>query len=110
MQGMSKMEDLMSQDCNAKPYLESKSLNEVRETFRLRTKMIEGIRGNFKNMYPGDKGNCEGCGKVLETQAHVVVCEEFSDIREGLDMSKDRDMVKYFKGVLERRRDNEKEK
>ena len=69
--------------------------------------MIDGIRGNFRNMYPGNKGNFKGCGKVLETQAHVVDCAEFSDIREGLDMTKDSDMVKFFKGVLERRRENE---
>ena len=69
--------------------------------------MIDGIRGNFSNMYPGDKGNCEGCRKELGTQAHVVCCAEFADIREGLDMSKDSDMVKIFKGVLERRKENE---
>ena len=85
MDGMSKMEGLINQDCNAKPYLESKSLNDVRDTFRLRTRMIDGIRGNFRNMYPGDKGNCEGCGKVLETQAHVVDCAEFSDINKLLN-------------------------
>ena len=114
MDGMSKMEGLINQDCNAKPYLESKSLNDVRDTFRLRTRVIDGmawvidgIRGNFRNMYPGNKGNCEGCGKELETQAHVVDCAEFADFREGLDMSKESDMVKFFKGVLERRRENE---
>ena len=101
MDGMSKMKGLINQICNAKPYMESKSLNDVRDTFRLRTKMIDGIRGNFRNMYPGNKGNCEGCGKVLETQAHVVDCAEFSDIREGLDMSKDRNMVK-FKRIKEK--------
>ena len=53
--------------------------------------MIDGIRGNFSNMYPGDKGNCEGCGKELETQSHAVDCTEFADIIEG-------DMV--FKGSL----------
>ena len=68
--------------------------------------MLDGIRRNFRNMYLGDKGNCEGCGKELETQAHVVDCAELADIREGLDMSKDSDMVKFFKGVLERRREN----
>ena len=54
-----------------------------------------------------EPGNCEGCRKVLKTQAHMMDCAEFSDIREGLDMSKDSDMVKFFKGVLERRRENE---
>ena len=33
--------------CNIKPYLDQKSLREVRETFRVKTKMTAGIKRKF---------------------------------------------------------------
>ena len=60
--------------------------------------MIDGIKGNFKNMYKGDKGNFEGCGNTSSCGGRY----------RKLDMSEDSDMVKFFKGVLERRRENER--
>jgi hypothetical protein len=50
--------------------------------------MIEGIRGNFNNLYKGDKGKCGGCGTVQDTQAHVVECSEFLDLREVPDLGR----------------------
>ena len=40
----------------------------------------------------------------------MAECSEFFDLREGLDLGKDSDLVRYFKSVLERRTENEDRK
>ena len=42
---------------------------------------------------------------AFETEGHVINCWAYSDIisGHGLDMSRDRDMIKFFTLVLERR-------
>ena len=108
MEGMTKMSELIEGDCRTEPYMDEKSLNQVRETFRTRTNMLEGFKGNFKNWYLGENIKCEGCNQELDTQGHVVDCEEYADIKEGLDLTKDSDLVQFFKNVLKRRAENEK--
>ena len=108
MEGMSKMSELIKGDCRTKSYMDEKSVSQVSETFRTRTNMLEGFKGNFKNQYLDEKANCEGCNQVLDTQGHVVECEEYADIKDGLDLSKDSDLVLFFKNVLKRRAENEK--
>ena len=48
--------------------------------------MLKGFQGNFKNRYLGENIKCEGCNQELDTQGHVVDCEEYADIKEGLDL------------------------
>ena len=70
--------------------------------------MLKGFQGNFENRYLGENIKCEGCNQELDTQGHVVDCEEYADIKEGLDLTKDSDLVQIFKNVLKRRAENEK--
>ena len=102
------MSELIKGVCKTKSYMDEKSLSQVRETFRTRTNMLEGFKGNFKNRYLDEKADCESCNQVLDTQGHVVECEEYADIKNGLNLSKDSDLVLYFKNVLKRRAENEK--
>ena len=55
---------------------------------------------------------CEGCAKLsynkntmgkLDTQQHILVCEGYSDLREGKELDKDQDLVGYFQAVIRRR-------
>ena len=66
--------------------------SQVRYTFGARTIILEGFTRNFKNCYLGEQANCEGCNQVLDTQGHVVECDEYADIEDGLDLSKDSDL------------------
>ena len=98
-----KLEKLKDEDCKLKDYMDLKSLKEVRDTFRMRTQLVEGFRGNFKNMFKQDSINCEGCGMEVDTQAHAMKCPAYADLRVGKDMSNDRDLVNFFRKVIERR-------
>ena len=53
MVGMTKMEGLINQDCKMKEYMKGKSLHVVWDTFRARTQLVEGIKGNYKNLHKG---------------------------------------------------------
>jgi hypothetical protein len=54
--------------------------------------------------YINKDGNfsCLGCGvkASVEDQSHVIRCPAYSDIKQGLDMEEDKDMVKYFKQAM----------
>ena len=97
----------MNEDCSVKPYFSSKSLHEVRETFKVRTQMTKGFRGNFQNMYKGGSTKCEGCEQVLDTQTHATECPAYSDLRDGLNFELDCDLVTFFRRVMERRMEKE---
>ena len=49
MEGMSKMSELIKGDCRTKSYMDEKSVSQVSETFRTRTNMLKGFKGNFMN-------------------------------------------------------------
>ena len=38
-----------------------------------------------------------------DTQTHAVICGAYADLRRGLDLSDDGDLVKFFRSVMERR-------
>ena len=103
MVGMTKMEGLTNQDCRLKEYMKGKSLHVVRDTFRARTQLVEGIKGNYKNLHKGKDMRCQGCMLEVDTQSHVLQCMEYEDLRGDMDLEKDEDMVKYFREVLKRR-------
>ena len=69
--------------------------------------MVEDIPANFKNKYRlngrnSDEGLiCKHCQEeVVMDQAHCMVCPAWEDIRQGLDMTSMRDMVKFFQEML----------
>ena len=98
-----KTEKLKMEDCNLKDYMKLKSLQVVRDIFRTRTNLVEGFKGNFKNRYKESTTNCEGCDQEVDDQAHAILCPAYDDLREGMDMHCDRDLVEYFRRIMKRR-------
>ena len=103
MVGMTKLEGLVNSDCGLKDYMGKKVLKDVRDIFRARTQLLEGIKANHKNMYKGKDMRCEGCKQDIDTQSHVLVCNTYSDLRVDRDLSDEDDMIGYFRKVLKRR-------
>ena len=93
-----------------KEYMEKKCLADCRMVFRMRTQMIN-LKDNMKNMYKGASINCDACDmKVAESQTHVMSCPGYTELRVGKDMSKDGDLVGYFREVLKIREKKKKKK
>ena len=63
------------------------------------------MKGNFKHDKKYKNGGvlCVACGTEEEGNTHVMACSEYEDIKQGLDFSKNEDLVKFFKGVMTRR-------
>ena len=97
-----KLEDIKSDSFGRKDYLSNKSIENSRMMIRIRSKMVH-VKDNFKNMHKNKTNGlaCESCNKVqTETQAHVVMCPAYNKLREGLTLSNQDDLIKYFREVM----------
>ena len=80
-------------------YMHEKAIEKARIAYRIRTKMVQRVKMNYKNMYKENLG-CEFCKAEYETQEHVMVCDRWEEERGSLDMYKMSDMVEFFTNVL----------
>ena len=103
-----KLEPIKDEDFRTvQDYFSDKSVESVRMGFKVRSQMVPEIPGNFKNKYKhaGEGGlKCKYCDEgAIMTQSHCVVCPAWGELRRGLDMTDIRDLVKFFRKLLEER-------
>ena len=89
-------------------YMKWKSVDQSRTAFRIRSEMVDEVRGNFKDKWKRKGGEaalaCQECPSgMMETQSHCDTCPKWEDIRTGLDMNKLEDMVTFFQRFLTER-------
>ena len=84
-----------------KDYMGTHCITDCRLQFRIRTNMVD-LKANMKGRYRDGDYSCLGCGDkaTVEDQSHVLRCPAYGDSRQGLDMNKEEDVVKYFKKVM----------
>ena len=80
-------------------YLNERAIEKARTAYRIRTKMVQRVKMNFKNMNKG-KLACDFYQAEYETQAPVMECKRWEEERRGLDLYKMNDMVVFFTKVL----------
>ena len=100
------MEDVKNEDfCKIQPYFCDKSIENTRLAFRIRTKMVEQIPGNYKNVYKKNKDGlkCSHCQEEIMTQIHCTSCPGMDELREGLDLVNMTDMITFFRRILKER-------
>ena len=91
---------------DVQPYFKDKSVENVRMAFKIRTEMVPEIPGNYKNKYrvkgsETDGLKCSECEEdVIWTQSHCLTCPAWSEIREGLELTKIEDLVVFFRKLL----------
>ena len=87
-------------------YFLDKSVENTRMAFRIRTEMVKEIPGNFKNRYRvrgtlTDGLICLECQEqTVMTQSHCLTCPAWTEMRNGLDLSKISDLVVFFRKLL----------
>ena len=113
-----KLEPIKDEDFSkVQEYFSDKSVNTCRMAFEIRSQMVRDIPGNFKNKYrnkdtsDSDSGLvCKYCDVgVIMTQSHCVVCPAWQELRVGLDLTDIRDLVMFFRKLLEERTKLDKE-
>ena len=83
--------------------LNTKSIIEdARMMFKIRSKMVD-VKWNFKNdaRYKAELWFCDGCKGAIETQSHVMHCPAYENLRVGMSPQSDKDIVEYFRKVLQ---------
>ena len=102
MKKYQKLQDVIDEEYGKKPYLDEMTFKDAKLWFRIRSKMIK-CKMNFSS----DKKNsdtlwlCE-CGFV-DTQSHLMWCQEHAYLREGRDLFSDQDILEYLKRVISAR-------
>ena len=82
-------------------YFNDQNLEAARMKFRIRTKMVNNIPGNFKNKYKNIPNGlkCTLCPSQM-TQNHCIECPEKVLFRQDLDMKDLDDLVVYFNRIF----------
>ena len=101
-----KGDKILEEKFGKKKYLESMSLIESREMFRIRSKTTK-TKMNMKSdeKFCGELWKCHDCHNI-DTQLHLLWCPAYAHLREGKDINKDKDLVIYFREVFKAREDN----
>ena len=67
------------------------------------------LKDNMRRRYKGSNTHCEVCNQeVPESQAHVMVCPAYQEFRAGRNLSEDKDLVLFYRDVLNSRQKREK--
>ena len=101
-QSSKKLEDIKESNFNdIQPYFNDKNIENARIKFRIRTKMLKKVPGNFKNLYKNVPNGlkCDFCEDEM-TQNHCISCPGRKEYRKDLDMNNLDDLVSYFKIIL----------
>ena len=116
-----KPEDLMNDTFGRKSFFYMLDKESSRYRFRISSSLVHTIRGNYSGKYRkrNEPLTCPSCRNQnnethlnnntevpADSQSHVLHCPAFSDLRGTLDLENDRDLVKYFRSVVERRIQN----
>ena len=117
-----KCEEIENKPLNIKEYFKTMNVKDCQMRFKIASFMTPTTRMNFQNdkQYAAELWSCPSCKVtdggddddddsdkpvILDTQQHVVMCEAYSDLRDDKDLSRDKDLVEYFRQVLARRVD-----
>ena len=100
----SKLKELVGESYERKEYLKYMTLQEARLNFRIRGNMTE-FGFNFKNKkeYAEKSWICQDCNSAIDTSSHAKWCSAHEDLREGIDLENEKDLVWYIGKVLARR-------
>ena len=86
-------------------YLREMHCNDARSFFKLKTQMMPTVQMNFmrnpefaKNLW-----TCQGCGVQKDSQAHIIVCPGYANLRTNRNLNSDGDLVDYFREVIRTR-------
>ena len=106
--------ELKKEHCQMKKYFADLHLQSARLRFKIRAQMTPTIQMNFRNdpKFKSNMWTCSGCDNrsddsdnqgCRDTQAHVLVCRGYSDLRDSKNLENDKDLVEYFAAVIRRR-------
>ena len=102
-----KKSDLVGEEFGRKDYIKNLSLQQARTKFKFRSSMTQHVKMNQKNNqeYAEALWRCEECG-MQDTNAHLLWCVGYASLREGKDLSCDKQLCNYLQRIFKARSDN----
>ena len=109
--------DHVQEEFHRQPYLKTLNIPDARLKFKLKTGMTPTVRMNFPSdaEFARQLWTCTGCSEdnaepatvegMRDTQAHILICPGYTDLREDKDLSSDKGLVDYFRLVMKKRLD-----
>ena len=97
------LDDIKSEKYEVKSYLKEMTIPNARMMFRMRGKMVQ-CKMNFSSKRSNIERawKCDSCmSGAIDTQSHILYCEAYKPLREGKSLESDRDLVEYFRKVIE---------
>ena len=91
-----------------KPYLTNLQIDKARYYIRIISFMTKSIKMNFASdpSYYKYSWKCDHCINI-DTQSHVRHCEAYEHLRVGKDLDNDKDLVRYYRQVIDMRESEE---
>ena len=82
-------------------------LQQARTKFKFRTSMTQHVKHNQKNneSYAAALWKCEECG-LQDTNLHLLTCTGYESLREGKDLSVDKQLCDYLQKIFIIRNEN----
>ena len=77
------------------------NMHDGRLKFQIRSKMVKNVAFNYSSdpKYSSQLWHCMHCDK-MDSQSHIIVCDSYKYLRNGKDLSSDKDLVTYFRDVI----------
>ena len=90
-----------------KPYISNLSICDARLRFKIASQMVHSVKMNFQSdkAFKDDLWKCIACGRA-DSQQHLLYCVGYEIYRKDKDLSKDKDLVTYFRNIIQDRMDN----
>ena len=107
MEKSRKLEDIKHEDFRYLPdyFVHEKSIEKVRLAYRIRSKMVNDIKSNFKNSHKGSL-QCDWCESGAdESQCHAKECDGWEEERRGLNMDTMEDVIIFFQRKSDKRKE-----
>ena len=93
--------ELVEEEFGRKEYIGKLNLQQARTKFKFRSSMTQHVRMNQKSNkeYADKLWKCEECGKQ-DTNSHLLWCTGYSELREGKDLSCDKQLCNYLHKIF----------
>ena len=112
IQPYKKMSDLgiAEERFECKDYLSTLPLSKARTLFNHKYQMTDNVKMNYKNdsSFANDLWKCKKC-LYQDTEAHLLWCPGYQDMRQGLDLADNHDLCSYLQKIFTSRCKEEKE-
>ena len=105
-EGYKKMKNKISEGekFECKEYIQALPISQARTLFKHKYSMTDKVKMNFKGdqQYERTLWKCNECSNQ-DKESHLLWCSGYGDLRQGLDLTEDKDLCTYLPNIVKLR-------